>query len=356
MIMKSIIILFCVLCIFSTPLIADCSDNWKSKIKFTEIRPEGSWVSCKENQWLENEPLRSELNGKQNSSISIKNIDGAGYRCLSFKWKISEGNNQIALYDNGKPTFYKLPNSIPLFSEHPYVDWTNVTYILNDDLEHELQWVHINPYGVGTAWIEEVNISEPLVIFREPKVIPKRGKASDKFDPVVFNGTKWFNYSVEIETNLSPLEIELFIISPNTENKSAISQGKRELNGKWVEWNNIELECDNYGNGKYWFLAKSYNGIPIRSNLYLGPNISVFVTELSTDAYNFTDIGQNISGELTLIGNSKKNIYFEIQDNLGNFSPIGKTGKYTNNGKQTIRWDEWLPISLCPIGARFNII
>jgi hypothetical protein len=104
-----------------------------------------------------------------------------------------------------------------------------------------------------------------MVDFKNVKPIPEQGISDNEF-----------NYSVDIESRLSALDVELFVIPPNANTSREISLGKRTYHQgeERLEWGPVILNCTGDGMGKYWFRV----GPPVNklSKVYEGPNIKVF--------------------------------------------------------------------------------
>ena len=216
------------------------------------------------NGWASlNESSRSSTiygNGTHNTSIIVN--DPCNIR---FNWEISRGYNELIFLDNDNYSGIFIPAQ--LNGPHPLIN-RPVTYSINDNIPHELKWVHKNPHSEGTASITDIRICD-MVNFRNIKVNPTIGPSG----PSGVN----FTYSMEVDSPLPAFDVELFVIPPNTSLSNEVSLGVRKYSqsDRLLKWGPAKLNCTNFGNGTYLFrVGPPINGF---SKSYDGPYVPVCI-------------------------------------------------------------------------------
>lgn len=279
-----------------------------------------------------NESLKSHLRGTQSTNISTI-VRGP---CeVSFWWSISEGSNELILYDDNDPTIYRLPNYFQTSARHEAKDWAEITYNIKDVSRHELKWSHTNPYGIGSAWIDGIRISEPDIVFREPQVTPWEGLGiSRNVDPNWIKGPQNFTYRVDVETKSPSLKLNLVTIHPdcnknfflNRENSSKFDPVTKKYI-KTFQWNNVTLNCKSFGMGQYWFETDC----GVKSKSYPGPNISTFIIDVTKEIIDIVPgESYNITYCLQLIGKPRIINFQGKHLDEEDWSIIAKAEKTTN--------------------------
>jgi len=316
------------------------SDNFDYGIDPAIWRTEGMWAPDNGDN-----SVRSDIICRGNASILLDRTL-IGPCKITFSWKISRGHDNFTLYDNDRETLYKLPNYICDSRGHASIDWTNVTFNLSDNEMHNLKWVHKNPYDRGTVWLDSIQIDYITPpIFENFSVTPVESiYLSDSAGDVISNSkiSSKFNYSVESSAdNLSLMisppnsSIQLGPFLPRSINK--ISQNMNKF-----EWNNIQLDCTDVGDGAYWFKADGYLS-PKRA----GPHLTTLIYETTSEMHDVDNINLSHWTRYGISIKSLKNWGISIKVLDG--SQLDDTKTYSaGSGLQNIVWDyQWndsLPI------------
>jgi hypothetical protein len=349
--LKYIFILFIIIKTIHVSEGCQLDDGFEGSIDPRIWKIEGAWVLDSEDKVERSQSLKSELIGDQTSKLS-NNISFMGPCNISFWWKISNGYNSLILYDNGLPTIHRLPTtSITSGSAHNSKNWTKVQYSLSDFSMHTFSFIHDNPSVRsscnGNAWIDDFHATYSIPPrFERFSVFPSkaifRPHEYAKFINSTSEITSKFNYSVSSSTkNLSlyillPGRVELEPLGPYYPNFV-----RNSSNGLYqLDWINIELKCEDIGNGKYFFMADG-NYPSIKKN---GPDITTIILGEATGIYNTTDSGSNLTFNLSLKSKCDWKVALRLPEDK--LSWVGKEQVYSaNSGICVLNWDQWFDTS-----------
>lgn len=258
--------------------------------------------------------LKSVLIGNQTTMISC-NVPFVGPCNISFLWNISSGFNTLTLYDNGIPTYCKLPAFPSSLCPHAIENWTKVQYNISDYSVHKLAWCHENPFGSGDAGIGKIRVTYHIPPkFEHLSVSPNETTFVKIIKEIPMNINKTnihlvgFNYSVVSSSR----NVVLIITLPNTcipllpitpDLIKNVSNGLYKL-----EWINLKLDLSDIGVGKYKFIADDH----YESEEKFGPNITIFADEIPEPFIdNVTSKAHNSTYCISL--KSSKNITVTLQ-------------------------------------------
>lgn len=304
-------------------------DDFNGGIHCETIHRDESW------KWQDNS-LRSEQSGTNSCSNISMYVQGP---CnVSFIWTVGEGYNQLSLIDNDNLTAYTLGSADLQYLRHSHVGPVDITYSINDYNKHEIKWMHVNHCGRGKAWIDDICITEPPVVFKDGKVTPIEG-ISGSASCTGFDSQK-FKYTINVSSKLdSPFEVELFTTAPNITVKQKVPHGRKLYNGTELIWDSIKLDCNDYGNGTYQFIAYTSIGT-IESQIYPGPLITNFVVETKRISGNYSSISENKTYCIRLVGNRDKTLnLYGLFDGI--WQPFNTSKLYIANETQGfICWND----------------
>jgi hypothetical protein len=316
------------------------SDNFNGGIDPAIWVIEGKWSHDNENH-----SIRSDVRCREHANISL-NKKFVGPCRVSFSWKISRGHNKFTLYDNDNETLYKLPDYyIDDSRRHESIDWTEVTFNLSDRSEHNLKWVHENPfkyvlenpYDIGTVWLDNIQIISSIPPSFENFIEPTDAICLfDSVNDVISDSTisSEFNYSVESSSD----NLALFILPPNSSAPlgpfypNMKNQTSRDMYK--FEWSNLKLECGEIGDYIYWFASDDGYLSPTKVN----PRIITLVKEESADTYDVDYTNQTYRTKYGILISSSRN--WKISLIVPDRSQLDSTQTYlAGSGFRNLIWD-----------------
>jgi hypothetical protein len=313
------------------------SDNFNSGIDPAIWRIEGRWTPDNVDSIDGSHSIRSDVRCLESATISLVKPFVGPCR-ISFFWKISGRHNNLTLYDNNLSTLYKLPDYLYGSAGHESVNWTEVTFNLSDHTEHNFKWVHENPYDIGSARLDNVQIDYSIPPrFEDFAVTPEKAIClSDSVSDVVSDSiiSSKFNYSVKSSSN----NLTLMILPPNSSVtlgpfypnlKNHASQGMNKF-----EWNDIQLDCRDIGDYTYWFI----NDEGYLSPRKIAPHVTTLVDEVSAEIYSINNINKTYRTRYGISIKSLKN--WKISMIVPDGRQLDGTETYSaGTGLQNFVWD-----------------